>query len=346
MRLRDYIKDHIVDIILEIIALIMIAIFMSAFNVSRELSMAVSLILIILFGTIMLRGYFRKRRFYSGLMDNLRELDQKYLLAETLTEPQFYEGKIMYEIISELDKSMYENVAGARRYAVNFKEYIEMWVHEVKLPIASLLLSIKNISEKMEDSEEINALEARVRRINEFADQVLYYARSENSEKDYIFKEEKLSRIVSAVLSKYRPDIQERGVELKVSDIGRTVITDGKWLEFMLAQFISNSLRYTEGRPEPTISIFSDEKDGNVILHFRDNGIGIPEKDIGRIWEKAFTGENGRENSSFGSTGMGLYLVKKMCDKLGHKVACESVYGEYTDMMIIFGKNDIYKITG
>ena len=100
---------------------------------------------------------------------------------------------------------------------------------------------------------------------------------------------------------------------------------------------------------EPLIEIYSEEKNGDTILHFRDNGTGIPREELGRIWDKTFTGTNGRldgkqSEGHFGSTGMGLYIVKKLCSKLGHRAAVESEYGEFTDMMIVFGKNDVYKI--
>ena len=395
MRFRDYLKDHIVAIVIEITALVSSNIFMSAFKINVGLRIAVTTVFVMAFLISFLWDFWRRSRFFNTMEENLRQLDQKYLIAETLEGADYYEGEFINEMIREMGKSMYEHVADARRYAGDFKEYIEMWVHEVKLPIAALMLRVNNLreelAEKVDASEtetaedettgrntgdvegdrtsendeetvvdnnhefiatrlrELAEAEEQLRRINDHIEQVLYYARSENTEKDYVIRETKLGRTVASVLQANRSFIQEKGVALKVHDLDRTVVTDSKWLEFIISQFLSNSLRYTSAEREPLIEIYSEEKNGDTILHFRDNGTGIPREELGRIWDKTFTGTNGRldgkqSEGHFGSTGMGLYIVKKLCSKLGHRAAAESEYGEFTDMMIVFGKNDVYKI--
>ena len=395
MRFRDYLKDHIVAIVIEITALVSSNIFMSAFKINVGLRIAVTTVFVMAFLISFLWDFWRRSRFFNTMEENLRQLDQKYLIAETLEGADYYEGEFINEMIREMGKSMYEHVADARRYAGDFKEYIEMWVHEVKLPIAALMLRVNNLreelAEKVDASEtetaedettgrntgdvegdrasendeetvvdnnhgfiatrlrELAEAEEQLRRINDHIEQVLYYARSENTEKDYVIRETKLGRTVASVLQANRSFIQEKGVTLKVHDLDRTVVTDSKWLEFIISQFLSNSLRYTSTEKEPLIEIYSEEKNGDTILHFRDNGTGIPREELGRIWDKTFTGTNGRldgkqSEGHFGSTGMGLYIVKKLCSKLGHRAAAESEYGKFTDMMIVFGKNDVYKI--
>ncbi len=396
MRFLDYIKDHIVAIVIEITALVASNIFMSAFKINVGLRIAVTTVFVMAFLISFLWDFWRRSRFFNKIEENLRQLDQKYLIAETLEEADYYEGAFINEMIREMGKAMYEHVAEARRYAGDFKEYIEMWVHEVKLPIAALLLRVNNLREELSEEMDITEAETaecdemagpnigtvedeltgiqddatvgnvehenvakrirelaeaeeQLRRINDHIEQVLYYARSENTEKDYVIRETKLGRTVASVLQTNRSFIQEKGVALKVHDLDRTVVTDSKWLEFILSQFLSNSLRYTSAEKEPLIEIYSEEKGGDTVIHFRDNGTGIPSEELGRIWDKTFTGTNGRLDGSqseghFGSTGMGLYIVKKLCSKLGHRAAAESEYGEFTDMMIIFGKNDVYKI--
>lgn len=372
MKFRDYFRDHIVVIIINLSVLIMINILMGAFLVRAELMAAVSILyLIAVFQTILV-DFIRKSTFYNDIRRNISELDQKYLVAETIRDPSFYEGRLINEIIGDMEKSMYEKVAETRRGSTDFKEYLEMWVHEVKLPIASLMLKVNNLRDSLsEESDlvvenaqantgadrreysELSEIEAKLRRINDLTDQVLFYARSSNAEKDYLIKSHKLNRVVSSVLQKSRMDIEERGVRLEIKELSYEVTTDGKWLEFMLGQFLANSLRYTSGKEDPVISIYAEDKDDTVILHFRDNGIGISRADIPRVWDKHFTGENGHSahrdavmEKNFSSTGMGLYIVKKLCDKLGHRIDVDSVQGEYTDFMIIFGKNDIFRVTG
>ena len=406
MKFRDYFRDHIVVIIINLLVLIMINILMGAFLVRAELMAAVSILyLIAVFQTILV-DFIRKRTFYNDIRRNISELDQKYLVAETIRDPSFYEGRLINEIIGDMEKSMYEKVAETRRGSTDFKEYLEMWVHEVKLPIASLMLKVNNLRDSLyeenttaesyqENDEEntsaenyqgndeenyqentlaamnypgnteenagadireyseLSEIEAKLRRINDLTDQVLFYARSSNAEKDYLIKSHKLNRVVSSVLQKSRMDIEERGVRLEIKGLSYDVITDGKWLEFMLGQFLANSLRYTSGKEDPVISIYAEDKDDTVTLHFRDNGIGISRADIPRVWDKHFTGENGHSahrdamtEKNFSSTGMGLYIVKKLCDKLGHRIDVDSVQGEYADFMIIFGKNDIFRVAG
>ncbi len=360
MRFVDYIKDHGMILAVDIIAVIIVDIFMRAFNMPSGLRIAVTLIFVLACSAGLLWNFARKRKYYNTMQENLGELDQKYLIAETLEDPDFYEGKLMNDMIREMETSMYLHVGEAKRYAGDFKEYIEMWVHEVKLPVAGLLLRVNNLREelageaeaaegKLQRIAELDEAETQLRRINYHIEQVLYYARSENAEKDYIIRNTKLGRAVSSVLQANRSNILERNITLNVHDLNRTVVTDSKWLEFILGQFLSNSIRYTAGKAAPAIEIFSEEKDSNTILHFKDNGTGIPAQDLSRIWDKAFTGTNGRSDGEldkgyFGSTGMGLYIVKKLCDKLGHRASVDSVYGEYTDFMIIFGKNDIFRV--
>jgi signal transduction histidine kinase len=118
-------------------------------------------------------------------------------------------------------------------------------------------------------------------------------------------------------------------------------MTDGKWLGYILGQLISNSLKYFSDTREPEIHISAADEQDCVKLCFCDNGIGIPAADLPRIFDKSFTGENGRTSAK--STGMGLYIVKNLCEKLGHRIEVSSEFGVYTEFIITFAKNDYYK---
>ncbi|WP_173472012.1 sensor histidine kinase [Eubacterium ruminantium] len=349
MKFIAYLKDKLYSIIIYLVTMLLIMAFLSVVGTHLSFIIAVEILCLLAWISITVIDYSRKKNFYNEIINKVDTLDQAYLVNEIVEEPNFYEGKIFYEIIQTTDKSMYENVAKAKRYSTDFKEYIEMWIHEVKLPIASLVLKANNMKMNDEEGEsESEGFSEILNRLNNMIDQVLYYARSENSEKDYIFKEVKLGKVINSVLQRNRLDIQARDVELDVRDVSESVLTDAKWMEFIIGQFLSNSLRYTAGKKQPKISIYSEKSGDDIILHFKDNGIGIPKEDIKNVWEKSFTGSNGRwETDSSGnmsSTGMGLYIVRNLCNKMGHKVAVESVQGEFTDFMIYFGKNDMYKI--
>ncbi|MBP5605594.1 MAG: sensor histidine kinase, partial [Ruminiclostridium sp.] len=241
---------------------------------------------------------------------------------------------LLYEILRETDKSMCENVSEYRRENASFREFIEMWVHEVKLPVASLQLILHN------GEETAKALE-QLRRIDSYTDTVLYYARSENAEKDYIITETPLKRTVNETVVKFRDDLTARGFAIMTDIPDITVMTDGKWLGYILGQLISNSLKYFASERVPEISIAAADMPDCVKLRFRDNGIGIPAADIPHIFDKSFTGANGRIGAK--STGMGLYIVKNLCAKLGHGIDVQSQVGEFTEFIITFARNDYFR---
>ena len=248
-------------------------------------------------------------------------------------KPEFYDGKLLNEVIREADKSMCEHIAEYRHQSEDFREYIELWVHEIKLPVASLQLMCHN--------DGISRYSEQLKRIDGYIENVLYYARSENAEKDYIIKEISLKRIFADTAIKNREALQEQNVSIRTENLDVSVMTDGKWLEYIFVQLMSNSLKYFSSEREPEIFVYAENKSDRVIFHFRDNGIGIPEQDLSKIFEKSFTGENGHHHAK--STGMGLYIVKKLCDKLGHGISAASAEGEYTDIIITFGKDNFHK---
>ena len=178
--------------------------------------------------------------------------------------------------------------------------------------------------------------------MDNYIDQILYYVRSENAEKDYIIKEKDLREIIKNVALKNKDDLLENNVRIDVDIHNEKVLTDAKWLEFILNQIINNSIKYKKNNVDSYIKITSEEDKNQIYLSIYDNGIGIPEKDISRVFDKSFTGENGRTLAK--STGMGLNIAKKLCNKLGHKIIIESKIQEYTKVTIIFSKNDFYKI--
>lgn len=332
MRFKDYIRDRFGAILITLVSWFILMLFFRAFRVRMYISSAATCVLFIAGITRLLWDYFRRKSFYDSIKNSCEGLDKKYLLHEMIEKPDFAEGIIVYDALCEANKSMCENVAEHRRKSEDFREYIELWVHEIKLPVASLLLMSHN------DGESGNKYSEQLKRIDDYIENVLYYARSENAEKDYIIKEVSLKRIFGNIAVKNREELLQRNVGISTEGLDRTVMTDAKWLEYILGQLLGNSMKYiAEGR-EPEIHISAEENGDRTVLHFRDNGIGIPASDLPYIFEKSYTGENGRTRSR--STGMGLYIVKSLCDRLGHTVSADSVQGEYTDIMISFGKNE------
>lgn len=334
MRPGGYLKDKLWELLAALLALLLILLMVKLFRGPAELLAAIGLVWLLALLLILGIDYGKKRRFYRDLLEHASGLDQKYLVLETLEEPRFYEGELVYQALWQMSKSMTERVAGYRRSVEDFKDYIELWVHEVKLPLASLALMCRK------NGEEAIRQEEQLRRLDRYTDQVLYFARSENAHRDYLIREVRLAKLVHHLAMKYKDDLllQDMAFSVEVEE-DLTVLTDGKWLEFILGQLLANSMKYKSRQGE--IRIFAEEDCGGVTLHVRDNGIGIPAKDLPRIFEKSFTGENGRKRA--GSTGMGLYIVKQLCDQLGHGIAVTSEEGKFTDAALRFADNDFYR---
>lgn len=335
MKLKDYIKDNIINISIYLVTLIILFLFFRILKLSTEAFICTYIILVLFGILIFVYNYNRKNKFYNELTKQLGNLDKKYIITELLEKPDFLEGQIFYNSLYEINKTMNEEIKKYKLSLEEFKEYIEMWVHEVKLPLSSILL----MTYKQDD---ISKVIEPTKRIENFVEQVLYYARSENAEKDYIIKECDLKEIVSKVIKKNKEIFILEKIEIKLEKLdNKKVLSDSKWLEFIINQIISNSLKYVD-KEKSIITISAVENEKNIILKIQDNVIGIPKSDIKKVFDKSFTGENGRKIQT--STGMGLYIAKQLCEKLGHKIEIESEQNKYTSVFITFNKNEAYNI--
>lgn len=335
MKLTNYLKDKITIIIITIISIILITLLDIAFKVPEGLIIVTIVLLLLTLIITLLISYFQKRTFYTTIITNTKNLDKKYLVLETLPKPTTYEEELIYNTLYDINKSMIENVSSYINSTKDFKDYIEMWIHEVKIPISSLILMTHNHKNQVpkEYTEEI-------RRLDNYIDQILYYVRSNYTSEDFIFKKVKLEKIISSVALKNKDDLLENKIDLIVDIKNTEVYTDTKWLEFILNQIINNSIKYKKDIPSSYIQIKTQEDNNQIVLSIKDNGIGIPKSDISNVFKKSFTGTNGRDKIK--STGMGLYIAKKLCTKLGHKIEIESEEKEYTIVKITFGKNKLY----
>ena len=337
MKFINYVKDKIWYVILFIVSLAFILLMLAAFKTKIELTIAILLVITIFFITSILIDFFKKKDFYNNLLSSIRNLDKAYLVLETLDKPNFYEGKILYQALYEINKSMNENVKNLKLQVDDFKEYVEMWIHEVKIPISSLVLMQHNHKDKF-SKDQIR----QIKRIENYVDQRLYYVRQETAEKDYLITDVSLNKRVNKVLLKNKDDILENKINLIVDTLSYDVSTDSKWLEFIINQIINNSIKYKRNVKNSFIKIYVIENNDKLDLIIEDNGIGIKESDLPMVFKKSFTGHNGRIKSK--STGMGLFIVKSLCDKLGHKINVESKEKEYTKVIITFSKNHYYDV--
>lgn len=202
-------------------------------------------------------------------------------------------------------------------------DYYTLWVHQIKTPIAASKLLVQDLQEQTFK----NQLEQELFKIDSYTNLVLQYLRLESFHDDLVVEKENIEDLVKEVVKKYTLFFIQQGLSLNLHDLNHTVITDKKWFLVILEQVLSNSLKYTK---QGSIEIFFQED----TLHMKDTGLGIQNSDLLRVFERGFSGYNGRLTHQ--SSGLGLYLSKKIADKLGHELHLHSVVGEGTTVMITF----------
>lgn len=282
--------------------------------------------------TYMIIDFFVKKKFYDEIIGITKKLDKKYLLPEVIKSPNYYEGKLLYYVLNECNRNMHEHVNFYKHLQSEYREYIETWVHEIKTPISSSKLIIEN-----SESKEKNALSDEMRKIEEYISQALYYSRSTDVSNDYIVKEFEIKDAIQEAIRNNRRDFINKKISVDIEKVYGKVITDIKWVKFILNQIIINSIKYSANKGGILKAYTTNGKD-KIILTIEDNGIGISKNDVNRVFDKGFTGKNGRKYGK--STGIGLYLCKKLCEKLGLGITLTSVEGEGTKVNIVFPIGD------
>ena len=254
-----------------------------------------------------------------------REITELGNLAGALTDIAFHPHTLIEEdycgIIDELIKQNRKTEEDIREEAAGLMDYYTLWVHQIKTPIASMRLRLQR-----EDSELSRSLLSELGRIERYVEMVLTYLRLEGPGSDYLFREYDLDRIIGDEVKKFAGDFIMRKLKLNYEPVGRTVLTDEKWLSFVIGQVLSNALKYTE---QGEISIYVEDP---LTLCIEDTGIGISPEDLPRIFERNYTGVRGRTDKK--ASGIGLYLCSRICKNLNHEISAESEVGRGTKIKI------------
>lgn len=332
MKFINFIEEKIFFILFQISFIFLISLLLLLNDIKLDLVILLVFILIIYNIIYLILEYIKiskKEKQIINLVDNLKE---KYLIAELLPKPNELINKSYYYALKKACKSMNDKISNLEKEQLEYEEYIESFVHEIKTPISALSLVF--------DNNKNYVLKEEVEKIDNLVEQMLFYARSDTTEKDYFIKELKLDEIIHSVLLNYKNYILKRKITLNVENNSYTVFTDEKWLKFIISQIIQNSIKYLD-KNNSEITIKTEENANNIILHIIDNGCGIKTCDLPRVFDKGFTGTNRKKEHS---TGMGLYLSYKLCNLLGLKITIDSVKNKYTEVKIIFPKSNIYNI--
>lgn len=328
MSIKDYLKDRTLLLLINFILFIIISGIMLLINIGNNIIILVFCIWFLPLLSYIFTEFIKQKGYYDKLNSMIDSLDKRYLLSEIIKEPEFLEGKIVYDLLKQANRDMHEHVKKYRDMESEYREYIETWVHEIKTPIASTKLIIEN-----NQSEITRNINYQIKKIEEYIEQVLYYSRSNNVSKDYIIKEVSLDILIKNVIKRNSRDFINKRISIDIADVEGTVFSDVKWLEFILNQVIGNAIKYTSVK-EGKVKVYTVKNENNIVLRIEDNGIGIIDKDVNRVFEKGFTGENGRKLGR--STGIGLYLCKKLCEQLGLGISLTSKIGNGTKVSIIF----------
>lgn len=329
MNLKDYIKDKSIFFVINLLIYGIVSYVLYCFHLSASY---IVIIFIVWFMPLLVwngMDYLKKRSFFRSMVEGIDSLDQKYLLQAIIEEPAFLEGKLFYDILSTTNKAMHEEVNAYKFQQLEYRDFIESWVHEIKTPLSAAKLVLDNYGNQTLIYEELNKIE-------DYIEQVLYYARSSDVSNDYFVREFSLRTVVTKVIQRHAKSFIHKKIKLELWELeeGEDVIySDPKWIEFIITQILVNAINYSK-RENSKINIHVCRQANNSILTIEDNGIGIDEKDIPRVFEKGFTGENGRSYRR--STGMGLYLCKKLAQKLYIGLEIESVKHVGTKVYLIF----------
>jgi signal transduction histidine kinase len=327
-----FFRDYYPYMLAALLAAVAGGVFLRAFAVPGHAVIFVVVLFSGVFVFLVLREYFRRKRYYDEFCEMFDKLDKKHLIAELAEEGGFADSEILCACLRRAGKSMNDEIARHRLKMRDYIEFLEGWVHEVKTPIASALLTVENNRGGATDGVEEDIL-----RIERYVQSALYYARGSFVEKDYLIRQVKLETLVKKALKDNSRLLIGHTMAVRMDALDIPVYTDEKWVTFILGQIISNAVKYT--RREPQLHFYGEDGEAGAALYIADNGIGIPATDLPRVFEKGFTGENGRLHGK--STGMGLFLCRKLCDRLGIGIYASSA-GRGTAVSLVFPKSDLY----
>lgn len=242
---------------------------------------------------------------------------------DKLPEPEGIIEEDYRDLLISVYKKSTEIAYAAEISRSNLVDYYTLWAHQIKTPIAAMRLVLQS-----EESEQNAELSMELFKIEQYVEFVLQYLRVESMSSDLLLKKYSLDDIVKQAVRKYARMFIRKKIKLNFKELNCEVLTDEKWLVFVIEQLLSNALKYTK---EGTISIYMDSCSEKTLV-IEDTGIGIREEDLTRLAERGFTGYNGRSDKK--STGLGLYLCKQILNRLSHSIAIESKVDKGTKVMI------------
>lgn len=324
-----YLKDRFKYIVLFFIIISIINIYLFAINIFENqyaeliyLDFLALLIIIVFF----IVDYINFKNSYKDLCKCLENNDD---IDNYLISGQSFEANIMRDIIENLKSKNNDDTKNYKQSLKELDEYIAKWVHEIKIPISSLSI----ITDRLNNIEDSIDIKNQIAKINFLVNSILYSSRSNSMFEDIFMNKVNLEKLIKSSIKNNSFLLIKNNIEVSLNNLNYTVYTDSKCIAYILDQIINNAIKYS--KEVGKIEFNAKPLENGVVLSIKDYGIGINEEDICRVFNRGFTGTNGR-NRLYKSTGMGLYFAKKMIDNLGHKIDVYSENGVYTIFNIHF----------
>ena len=332
MSLWKYLKERKLYFILVIFILLIvdITLFLDP-NLSESIDTLIYINMLSILTTIIfiIMGYSRYKRELNQFIHNIKEnsnMEDNYIDKE----------------IKSIIEEKKEEVDSLRNELEDINDYMTNWIHEVKIPISVLQMIGKRINEVDSSREISKQINSQVSRIDKLVEQAMYSSRAGNYNSDFLINEVDLGQVVKEVIKKNKYQFIYNKIDLQVSEINKTILTDKKWITHIIELILDNAIKYSDVGGK--IEVYLKENKKGCELHIKDYGMGIVPQDIDRVFDKGFTGENGRKRTK--STGMGLYISKKILNKLSHDINVISTSGEFCDVYITFyNLSDYFNVT-
>ena len=336
MTLREFLSDRLKRIALQVICAGLATLFLFATGTQPGVLVILLIVFLLVFLTVNMFDFFQQRARLLELKSILDGLDRKYLFTECVPQPKGLFERRLFDLTRLAGRDMTGAVSDAQASQREYREYVERWVHEIKAPLTAARLICREL-----DGDTRRKLTAELSQIEAHVERALFYARAENPEQDCLIRQIELEKIAAQAIENHRSLLIQNGIRVEMENMNCAVYTDEKWAVFILGQLLQNAARYRGSEPVITLSAKLLGRQAQLIVH--DNGIGIPAHELPRVFERGFTGSNGRIRG--GSTGIGLYLCRKLAVFLELELRMDSQEGAGTTVTLTFpAKENLTKL--
>lgn len=336
MNLLKYLKEIRLYLILVIFITIIVNIILLLdpyLSKSIESLIYINILVVLTTVIFIIIGFNNYKRKITSFVDAINNLS---------SENEYLDNNYLYKKIKKVLEENEEELDSLRDELEEINDYMTSWIHEVKIPISVLKIIGKRVNEIDESRQLSKQINTEISRIDKLVEQAMYLSRAGNYNSDFLINEVNLGQAVRDVIKKNKYQFIYNKIDLQVEDLNKTVLTDKKWITHIIELIVDNAIKYSKTGGK--IEIYLKENKKGAELHIKDYGIGIVPQDIDRIFNKGFTGVNGRKRTK--STGMGLYISKKILNELSHDINIISTANEFCDVYITFyNLSDYFNVT-